>query len=1321
MKTNLNIFILAMLLTFSACMRKTEEKYISQQNMEISSEISNQSVTAIVEDSLGYIWIGTKHGLNRYNGIEYHHYLHNEEDSTSISSNRIASLLVDSKSRLWVGSSKGVDIINERGCFHHLPYNSKFSHAYQILEGKDGRIFINFIEHLCEYDETGDSLKTIIRQFDPEQAYVNNCFMDKDGNLWSVTNHHIRCYNGETLELEKDIRTDLCPHYSYLCNDGCLWVMEETRGVIVDTKTQKMYPMAKVLNGKSPLITLMYSEDENRHFLYTDEGFWLYNSKTGAITTEGQGDFPFEVPSQRITALFMDSQNNVWIGNKMHGVVVRNNYKERFNSNVHLTNQLKGKSISSLCMDRKQRLWITTSDQELYMYDTISEQLVAVNTGNLLKKALPDIPTPQIKVDQQERLWLIHKNELIEGTYSQGKFVLKRKHNEINQDVACIAEGADGTIWVGTGSHSIYYMPKETEEFKAFHTDINAKTLIFSMLPRKNGDLVVGLALYDPLYIDGKTGKSTPIKIFNKGNTFDITNSIFEDEHGTIWIGTTTGLYKYIPEQQKAETVTSENCTDVCDIMGDNNGQLWISTANGLKLYDQHTHTLISYSASNGIGGNQFNERACAKLPNGDIVFGGTHGITMFSPDFKQAKRSVPLVFEDLRIHNKFVKAGKNSNIDKPLAYHPVVRLEHDENNFSVSFATLDYRRYNQIHYFYQLEGYQQQWIDINDSREVFLSNIPAGKYKLKVKIANNDQSVEEADDALEIIVKPALWNTWWMRLFYLILVVAIIHAAIHARMRILKERRAAEKLEQEKEQEQRLNQINMSFFANISHEFRTPLTMISAPVAQLSKNETMSKEDHQLINIIKWNVNRMLRLVNQLMDFNKLENDALPLKVRKCDVVDIIRQVIASSQVNRQEKRISMKTYGIEDSYVTVADPDKLDKVMANLMSNAIKFTPVEGTISCGFDVEQEEMIIYVANTGSSIPEDKLQKIFKRYYQVENHHNYGTGIGLYFADKLVQLHHGRIWAENLPSGGVKFTVKLPASDVYSCNEHLDEPETEQQKVFPVNSISTQGEDMAADLTAVAGSHSKTVMLVDDDPTIVNYLKVLLSPHYNLLSAYDADSALTIIQQDNPDIVLSDVSMPRKDGLQLCKDIKENSDICHIPVILVTAKTTTDDLITGLEKGADAYITKPFDPDYLMAMIRTQLANRDRLRGILSMSTNTEKAQDVGLNEQDKAFMDELYALIEKEIMNDELNINAITEKLFISRSKLYYKIKALTGDTPKEFFRKYKLNRAAELLKDGKHNVSEVSYLTGFSSLTVFSRNFKAHFGMTPTEYMKQ
>jgi signal transduction histidine kinase/DNA-binding response OmpR family regulator len=682
------------------------------------------------------------------------------------------------------------------------------------------------------------------------------------------------------------------------------------------------------------------------------------------------------------------------------------------------------------------------------------------------------------------------------------------------------------------------------------------------------------------------------------------------------------------------------------------------------------------------------------------------------NPDIYQPTIKRNLVFEDLFIGSNALAPQPGTALPEALSKKPTVRLSHQNNHFSVSFIDLNPGGEENAHYFSKLEGLDKGWTDIGNARQAYFNNVPAGHYQVKVRIARSDQQVVEAEESFPLTILPAPWATWWAKMLYLLVAAIALWQIWAARKRILSERSAREKAAFEKEQEQRVNDMNMRFFANISHEFRTPLTMISGPVGLLEKTEYLKPQEHKLVDTIKWNAARMLKLVNQLMDFNKLENDALRLKVSRQDLVALAEQTLAMFRITMAEKHITLQTEGLEDTLPAVVDPDKVDKVLSNLLSNAVKYTPEGGTIGLKLDTDGEKITFEVSDNGPGIPEDQLERIFERYFQVEDHHNYGTGIGLYFARRLMELHHGSIHAENLQQG-VKFIAEFPAKDIYKPEEHV-EIQQMQQVLFPV------GESAEA----ATQEHENTILLVDDDSGIVNYLKLLLSPTYNIHYAYNADGALKQLEEHKPDLILSDVAMPGMDGYELCRRIKADAEICHLPVILVTAKTTTDEQIAGLNTGADAYVTKPFDPEYLQALIRSQLENRARIRGIIANATTTEEIQEAqadALNQQDKALMDRLYAIMEEELSNEELNINKFTEMMYMSRTKLYYKIKGLTGETPNAFFKKYKLNRAAEMLKSGNHNISEVSDLTGFSSPTVFTRNFRAQFGMTPTEYLSQ
>jgi signal transduction histidine kinase/DNA-binding response OmpR family regulator len=574
---------------------------------------------------------------------------------------------------------------------------------------------------------------------------------------------------------------------------------------------------------------------------------------------------------------------------------------------------------------------------------------------------------------------------------------------------------------------------------------------------------------------------------------------------------------------------------------------------------------------------------------------------------------------------------------------------------------------------------------------------------------------------------------SWWAWMIYLALGALLAWYLYRNAKRVVAARRAARKAQMEKEQELRTNQMNMSFFANIAHEFRTPLTMIAGPVGQLAKSEKIDGEERSLLSIAQRSIQRMFKLVNQLMDFNKLENDTLRLSVEQIDVVVLLNSICDTFEFNVKEKGLTLNRFGMEDQLMAWTDGDKLEKIVSNLLSNALKFTPGGGKIDVQLDVDDNKVKVSVADTGKGIPEEQRENIFKRYYQLDNQTkaivNYGTGIGLYYSRRLAELHHGTLTADNRVDGpGAVFTLVYPMNeDAYTDAERRplegDAALAVGAQLSTVRSAMPLGNAKNCQLSTVNSQLDEddrpTILVVDDDTEIINYMRMLFTHDYRLITCLDADTALEEMRAEEPNIVLSDVAMPGKDGYQLCQEIKQDIQLSHIPVILVTAKITAENQVEGLNVGADAYVTKPFEPAVLSALIQSQLKNRERVRKLLAKATTTEdEGVDNALSEQDKHFMEELYKLMEEELSNSELDVTRITKMLYISRTKLYYKIKGLTGETPSSFFRTYKLNRAAELLKGGKHTVAEIADMTGFSTQSHFSVVFKKQFGVTPTEY---
>ena len=672
-------------------------------------------------------------------------------------------------------------------------------------------------------------------------------------------------------------------------------------------------------------------------------------------------------------------------------------------------------------------------------------------------------------------------------------------------------------------------------------------------------------------------------------------------------------------------------------------------------------------------------------------------------------------------IHNQLVRPMADGPIEAMLDSCDKIHLEHSQNSFSISYTALDFGEYERVHYYYKLDGFDSDWIDAGSRHAAGYANLPSGHYTFRVRTSDSASDEATSDERkISVIVEPAPAFSWWAWLIYLTLAAAIAYYLYRNARRVVAARRAARQAQMEKEQELRTNQMNMSFFANIAHEFRTPLTMIAGPVGQLAKSDSIDGEERSLLSIAQRSIQRMFKLVNQLMDFNKLENDTLRLSVEQIDVVSLLNSICDTFEFNVKEKGLTLNRFGMEDQLMAWTDGDKLEKIISNLLSNALKFTPRGGHIDVSLDVNDDKVKVAIADTGKGIPEEQKENIFKRFYQLDNQTkaivNWGTGIGLYYARRLAELHHGSLTAENREEGtGAVFTLVYPIKEQAYTEEERRPLEGDGVADYR---IIDKPEPAILPLSNDDDSRP-TILIVDDDTEIINYMRLLFSNDYRLITCLDADTALEEMRAEEPNIVLSDVAMPGKDGYQLCQEIKQDIQLSHIPVILVTAKITAENQVEGLNVGADAYVTKPFEPAVLSALIQSQLKNRDRVRKLLTKATTTEdEGVDNALSEQDKHFMEELYKLMEEELSNSELDVTRITKMLYISRTKLYYKIKGLTGETPSSFFRTYKLNRAAELLKGGKHTVAEIADMTGFSTQSHFSVVFKKQFGVTPTEY---
>lgn len=1337
-KTILLHVLLVAAVILTACQSKDETKTDGnneEKELVLSTHISNKKVKSICEDQYGQIWIGTFRGLNKYDGTKYHQYFC-VDDSLGLPDNNISSTFKDSQNRLWITTVNGICYYNKQGKFTRIPIADSNKFFTQTLEDKAGRIFFATSFSLYQYDKKTNKLVIKLKRFEDKPSFQSSCHLDANNIFWIRTPFNLKGYRSDTFQKIADIPLKGYSQYSYLQDGHKLWISGYGFLEIFDTRTHKMQPLPENLKSwKLPhdMVNLVHPYGKNGILLNTAKhGLWLLDSHQQLIH-QSDKNFPFDLGDMQVCQIFTDSKGNLWLGSDEDGVKTIYRYQDMFNSNLALQRSVGRQAVLAIVADHTNHLWIATKKNGIYVYDLGNKQIKSI--PKIYQNSIDDKKNliTNLFVDANNYIWLANVENVAKCKYTHGAL-----HVEATYPVflpMSFTQDKDGNIWVSTASVNAYVISAKDGSLTKKQLYPATYTFTPSLLRLKNNNILVSSFLEPILEIDVQTHESKNFKIDSADWKNCIKRSVFiptknfQDSKGNIWFGTVTnGLLKYDGKTHHMTPIPGLSCADISSIEEDKEGNLWVSTMYGLNKLDTKTHKVTSYKEADGIGGFQFNDRASCKLQDGTLVFGGTHGLTIFNPQNVTTKQHINLLFENLKVHNELVQAANNGNIEESMEQSPHIHLGYKENSFSISFAAIDYSDYKRIHYFYQLEGFDKSWIDAGSNTEAYYSNLPAGCYTFKVKIVGNDNNHTIAEKSIQVSIAPEPWNAWWAWCIYILIAAGAGYNYMRFKHRINIEKEMARKAEEEKEQEQRINKMNMSFFANISHEFRTPLTMISGPVEQLCESTDINKHNKQLLNIINRSVNRMLKLVNQLLDFNKLENDTLQLHVKPCDIIAEMHRIMDLFIVNAEEKGITLNCHGLEGSYLTWLDADKLEKIINNLMSNAMKFTPYGGKIDVTLDTEQDKLgmqwvKITVADTGKGIPEKELNNIFKRYYQLNNQSagtiNWGTGIGLYYARSLALLHHGMLTASNRKaSQGAIFTLKLPTNEgCYSDTEKKDLEEDQKMKL-PLGNQSM----IANKLEQEEGNDTRPkILIVDDDTEVVHYLRTLLATSYRITYRFDAESALKAIREEEPSLILSDVVMPGLSGYELCKEVKQDIQLCHIPVILVTAKTTPENQVEGLNSGADAYVTKPFTPKVLLAMTNSLLTNREKAKTILNNATATDKSVEEVLSPQDKAFMDELYKIMEQELANSELDVNKVTELMHISRTKLYYKVKGLTGENPSVFFKTYKLNRASTLIVEGKYNISEIAYMTGFNTLSHFSTSFKKQFGCTPSEYSKK
>jgi len=1341
----------------------------------VDQGLSNNQPKCFLKDSRGFMWIGTLSGLNRYDGYDLKIFKNDPLDSASLIDSDINKIFEDPDGMIWVSTYPGINVYDPNTeTFHRniagiyrkysLPDgaildirkdqkgNYWFVHAnsglFRYIRGNNGVLNLShhdgdttslasneilsmsedikgnfWIVHKNGIFEKidGSTLKVVYRNDFLHKRYVHESLdyrivTDADGDVWIyVINYNKGVYyfnalsktithiNQESVpfKLNSDIIGGIVQD-----SKGLIWIATDHGGInLIDKKSKTISYLTQ-----DPQDDKTLSESSIRVLYKDPDGFiWAGTFKRGVSYFRENGirfqlfkydsSNPKSLPFNDINCFEEDEKGNLWIGTNGGGLLYfdrsANTFK-KFRSDPHNANSLSNDVIASLCLDRDGVLWIGTYFGGLNKFDGRTFTHFKHNPGD--PKSVGDESIWEIFEDSEGNLWL--------GMVSNGVDVYNPKtkifrHYNIDRPnsvhstyVPVIREDHLGNIWLGTG---------------------------------------YGIDLYERAsdrFIHYLNGVNNPESLINNS-----VHTILEDSRGIIWIGTKEGLDQY---DRESNTFRAYRTTDglvhntILALQEDEYGNLWMSTPAGISTMKLTRGTGIeiksfefkNYDESDGLQGKQFNEDASWKTKRGELIFAGSKGFNLFRPEEIMTDTTKPkMILSDFQVFNKSVKIGEhldgNVILAKSITQTKEITLKHSENVFSIEFAALNFFHPEKSQYKYKLDGFNREWTTVPASqRRVTYTNLDPGDYTFMVKASNNDGVWNETPLELKIHILPPFWKT---KVAFVIYIFLILGALMLSRQLILERERMKYRMDKERMEAQQLHELDMmkiKFFTNVSHEFRTPLTLILTPIEKILKSTADPAQQSQFQMIYR-NAKRLLNLVNQLLDFRKMEVQEVKLSLSEGDIIKFIKETAQSFSDLSDKKNIEFSFHTTVDSFETVFDQDKLEKILFNLLSNAFKFTPAHGKITVSVSLADRSenskwLMMRVTDTGIGIPPENYERIFERFFQQSLPNsmvNQGSGIGLSITREFVKAHGGTISVESELYHGSTFVVQIPVQNIIGMATATDVEEQDDQLLESVPL--TPGEE-AAEL----GKQKKPVLLiVEDNEDFRFYLKDNLRLLYRIIEAANGKEGLRMASQHIPDLIVSDVMMPEMNGIELCKKIKNDRLLSHVPVILLTARTAAEQKLEGFDSGADDYITKPFNFEILQSRIKNLIQRRESFHKDFRKQVEV-KASDINITSLDEKLIQNAIKIVEEKISDADFSVEDFSQELGMSRVHLYKKLMSLTGKSPLEFIRSIRLQRAAQLLEKSQLTVAEIAYKVGFNNPKYFAKYFKDEFNVLPSIY---
>ncbi|EKN17580.1 hypothetical protein HMPREF1076_01490 [Parabacteroides goldsteinii CL02T12C30] len=1354
------LFLILSVLTLYA--EKTN--YLYSFNSDLNEGISQLSVMTIYQDSRGYLWFATKNGLNRFNGKEYKIYHREDGNEQSLSNNSVTSITEDQEGYLWVGTNNGlnrIDLNTNEIKRYNLETNGLVANSIStVYTDRSGCLWVGTWEGLNRYNREGDHFEYIPIEDDTERAMIVTLLEDSSGRFWIGTrnkglllcDHQMNLISQFTSESKNMPLNNNNITSIYEDDKKQIWVGCKNSGLNkINLRDNEVTSYTNLNSGLSNNSVRCIIEWQGKLLIGTFDGIFDLDKATERIVkVAGYDDINKSLSHYSVYCFCVDRDKTLWVGTFAGGVNYLNKFTNRFvlhkpQEELNIRTGIYG----AITYESPEDLWIATEGYGLLNYNKRTNEShyylidpsvrFAFNT-NIIKSVFYE----------DGYVWCgTTKGEIYKFNIKTKKFSLYHQY-PIEYSIYSIIRDHNGVLWVGGASTEFGLTCFVNDSLvTTFYNNVD-EPIYFSnvrcILEEEDGVFLLGSTAEGLLRFD--THKKQLTKYSNEASVekYRIPNNyisaIVRTKSGEIWVSTYGGGIFQLDESKAIRRIMTvrEGLLDnnICTLVESSDQRLWMSTVNGLIMFDPAKDEVRNYHRHNGIDIREFTLHSGIALPDGSLCFAGSNGFVTFHVEAMDKNNNIPpVVLEQLSVNNHPVKVGDESAIlDKVLDGMETIRLAYNENNFSITYQALNYIYATQNQYAYKLEGYDTDWNYVGERNSAFYTNLSPGKYVFRVKASNNDGVWNEEGRSLAIVVQPPLWRTWYAYLFYVIALAAIIYGILYY-VNIKRNLEAGLKMKQlEKQKQEEFHQAKIRLFTNFSHELRTPLMLIITPFEELVKRVDIPAELHDKLSIIYKNAQKLLLLVNQLMDLHKNQAGSMDLKVSEGDICEYIKEIYYAFNQIALTNEVKFTLNCTPKTINGWFDKSLLEKVVFNLLSNAFKYTASgESVLMEVSEVTLKELgpkrtdglykdenihyvILKVKDSGKGIEEGEADKIFTPFYQIPETSGInlsGTGIGLSLVYTIVQLHRGVIYVDNTETKGACFVVILPVS-----RSAFSEEQIESREIDKIAEI-TNTEDISVSLPVTEkGDRPKyKILLVEDDKDVRDYLKKSLEAEYIVIEAADGVRAYEKVVQDFPDLVLSDIMMPKRDGLELCTMIKNDIRIGHIPVILMTARSMVVHIKEGFQAGADDYIVKPFNMDVLQTRIRSLLASREQLKKLYGKRFSPD-VMGIEVKSADERFSQKLFDVIEKNISNEKLDVELLCTEIGISRANLYRKLKSITELSPMELIRNKRLEMAAKLLKESEMNVSEIASHLGFNSHSYFSNSFKTFYGCTPTEFVQ-